>query len=227
MPYQLELFQLMQESREDYSHTVRLYDLLPKYFYSRPSFISERFLDTLERDFEFNKKKYKIRIKPARITDEKNGIDRDAYSGKREEIIEDALQKMAAEGRRANDVCLDGQLAVIFSRKSLIDELSKQGHTYSYPQIGEALQIPFNTSIELSEEGIEGADLFHPISDYGIRGRNGEDRTNVKFYPMVTDSLRTNTFRLVNYKKLMSYNSTIARRLHKRMSNIFNTGGGR
>lgn len=51
--------------------------------------------------------------------------------------------------------------------------------------------------------------------------REEESVTFVKFSPLVTESIQKNAFRLVNYQQLMSYKTTIARLLHKRMSHNF------
>ena len=162
---------------------------------------------------------------PARITDQKTGQNRNAYTGKREEIVEDALRKMAASGQRAKAVLLNGQFTVVFSRKALSDELTEMGHKYSYPQIEEAIEILFKTSIEMTSDDGDNLAAFHPIQDYGFRGRDGESNTYVKFCSLVTESIHNNSFRLINYKKLMSYSSVIARKMHKRMANNFTYAG--
>jgi hypothetical protein len=218
---QLSLFHLLENDRDDYSHTIELYDFIPKYLFGKPKRISGMFLKSIEREFICRKRRYILKMKPARIVS-KNGEERDAYPGKREEMVEDALRKMAADGRSAKSVYLNGQLSVVFSRKALQDELKEHGHAYDYQQLEEAIVTLFGVSIEITdaEEG-EICTAFHPIEAYGFKGRDEEDVTFVKFSPLVTESIQNNTFRLVNYKQLMSYSSTIARHLHKRMSHNF------
>lgn len=218
---QPSLFQLLENDRDDYSHTIELYDFIPKYLFGKPKRISGMFLKSIEREFVCRKRHYILKMKPARIVS-KNGEERDAYPGKREEMVEDALRKMAADGRSAKAVYLNGQLSVVFSRKALQNELKENGHTYDYDQLEEAIVTLFGVSIEITDaEQGEIRAAFHPIEAYGFKGREGEDVTFVKFSPLVTESIQNNTFRLVNYKQLMSYSSTIARLLHKRMSHNF------
>lgn len=219
-PLQLSLFSMFTENREDFSQTIS-YDMFPTKFYGKPAYIGDRFLENLERTFEMNKKRYKLTIKPARITNKKTGQSRDAYPGKREELVEDALRKMAASGHRAKPVLLDDDFAVIFTRKALFDELKEMGHEYSYWQIDEALEILFESSITMESEDGDNIAAFHPIQEYGIKGRDGDNHTYVKFCSLVTESIQNNAFRLINYKKLMRYSSIIARKLHKRMANRF------
>lgn len=219
-PEQLSLFSLFSSNKNDYSHTINLYDEIPRSFIGKPDLVSGQFLLALQREFEVGGKNYSVKITPARVINQK-GEERDFYIGKREDVIEDALRKMAAEGNRAQAVYLDGQLAVLFSRKALFDELAANGHKFSYEQIEEALEILLKSSIELSEEGSDEKHFFHPIESYGIKGRDGEDATYVKFSPFVTKSIKNNSFRLINYKKLLGYRTAIAYRLHKKLTHHF------
>jgi hypothetical protein len=218
-PEQLTLFSLFS-SNTDYSHTINLYDEIPRTFVGKPALINNQFLLILERIFKVGKKKYQVKITPARLKNKK-GEERDFYIGKREDVIEDALRKIAADGIRGQAVYLDGQLAVLFTRKALFDELSENGHSYSYDQIEESLEVLTKSSIELSEEGSEEKHFFHPIESYGIKGKDGESATYVKFSQFVTKSIKNNSFRLINYKKLLRYRSVIAYKLHKKLTHHF------
>lgn len=217
---QLSLFTLLEDDRDDYSHTIELYDFMPKFVFGKPDRISGKFLETVERDFVCRKNNYRLRMTPARIKDA-NGVERDTFPGKREEMIEDALRKMAADGRNAKAVYLNGQLSVVFSRFALQKELEEHGHSYDYRQIEEAIITLFSVSIEVTREYEDLTVAFHPIEAYGFKGREGESVTFVKFSPLVTESIQKNAFRLINYQQLMSYKTTIARHLHKRMSHNF------
>ncbi|HMS38625.1 MAG TPA: replication protein C, IncQ-type [Pyrinomonadaceae bacterium] len=216
----MSLFTLLENDRDDYSHTIELYDFLPKFVFGKPERISGKFLETIERDFVCRKNNYRLRMTPARIKDA-NGTERDTFPGKREEMVEDALRKMAADGRSAKAVYLNGQLSVVFSRFALQKELEEHGHSYDYRQIEEAIITLFSVSIEVTREDEDITVAFHPIEAYGFKGRDEESVTFVKFSPLVTESIQKNAFRLVNYQQLMSYKTTIARLLHKRMSHNF------
>ena len=43
---QLSLFTLLEEDRDDYSHTIELYDFMPKFVFGKPDRISGKFLET-------------------------------------------------------------------------------------------------------------------------------------------------------------------------------------
>lgn len=219
-PEQLTLFSLFVDSPNEYGHTLELYDFIPKYVFGKPKLIHSRFLESIERSFECRKKKYHVRITPGRIKGS-DGRDRDSFLGLREELIEVALRKMAADGRYAKTLHLDGQLSVLFSRYSLQQLLKEMGHSYSYTQIEESIKTLFSVQIELRSEDGEISDNFHPVQAYGFRGKDDEEITYVKFCPLVTSSIENNAFRLANFKTLMKCKTAIARQLHKRMSHNF------
>jgi hypothetical protein len=82
------------------------------------------YLPRLERDFQHRGETYKVTIRPARITG-RDGMDKEYYPGPREELVEEALRKLACD--RLNGVYLDDQAGVQFT----IYEL----HAYSTPNL--------------------------------------------------------------------------------------------
>jgi hypothetical protein len=62
---QLSLFTLLEDDRDDYSHTIELYDFMPKFVFGKPDHISGKFLETVERDFVCRKNNYWLRMTPA------------------------------------------------------------------------------------------------------------------------------------------------------------------
>lgn len=129
----------MQNAEHFLATCEGLYPAIPKYFFGEPQRINGRFLEPLEREFEFNGKMYQVRITPARIKD-KDGIERDYYLGEREELVEDALIHLAGE--------MEGE-GFEFSLESLRRELARYDHHYSTDEIRTALMICQNSRIEL------------------------------------------------------------------------------
>lgn len=215
-PYQLSLFDLL-DNEKDFSHTIELYDFMPKYVWGKVERVGGVFLPRLEREFECRGKKYKLTLFPASIEDE-NGGEKYHYPAKREEIVEDALRKIMAEG---SGVFLDGEAGVSFTLYRLQKELKENGHSYSRQQIKDALEVLAKTNIELKSESGTVELIFHPIEAIGFNGENEETQTFVRFSPLVTKSIKERSFRLFNYKKVMSYKTVIARQLHKRMAHNY------
>jgi hypothetical protein len=185
--------------------------------------IDGRFLDSLNRKFEFRSKTYKVKITPARIEDKK-GNDREHYPGLREELVEDALRKLACDGQ---GVYLDELAGVIFSLNQLQAELCRMGHTYSKKELKDAILILSGTNMTL--ESADGQALFNStlFESIGLQTREdwegSGDKTKcfVRFNTLVTQSIKTRTFRMANYKRLMGHKHNLARWLEKRMSHLF------
>jgi len=60
-------------------------------------------------DFQHRGETYKVTIRPARLTG-RDGMDKEYYPGPREELVEEALRKLACD--RLNGVYLDDQAGV-------------------------------------------------------------------------------------------------------------------
>ena len=216
-PLQLALFELSEIENRQYSNTVEIYDFLPKEFLGKATRVNDTYLPRLEREFECRGVKYNMKLDPARI-EEKDGTVREFYPSQREEVVEDCLRKLMVDGA---GVFLDEQASVRFTLYQLQKELSDNGHSYSYTQIRESLEILTKTNIELSSQTGDIRLIFSPIETLGIKGVGGETQTFVRFSPLVTDSIKDRKFRMINYKKVMSYRSAISRKLHKRLSHFY------
>lgn len=222
-PQQLTLFELALPSEKQYSNTIELYDFIPKYVWGKTQRIEGRFLETVEREFECKGNRYTVSIDPARVKD-KDGVTRDYYPSKREELVEDALRKFVAEGQ---GIFLDDAAGVTFTVYQLQQELKKSGHAYSYDQIKDALLICAKTSLTVTTEQGEAILVSNIFETLGLQTRDDWKDTEqkakafVRFNPLVTRGIREKRFRQFNYETSMSYKSIIARQLHKRMSHHF------
>lgn len=215
-PLQLSLFDLFENEKE-FSHTIELYDFMPKFVWGKVERVAGVFLHAIEREFECRGKRYILTVTPASIKDSK-GKEKYFYPAKREEIVEDALRKIMADGQ---GIFLDGEAGVSFTIYRLQQELKNNGHTYNRQQIKDALNVLARTSLELKSENGKVEFTFHPIEAIGFSGEDEETQTFVKFSPLVTKSIKDRTFRLFNYEKVMSYKTVIARQLHKRMAHHY------
>lgn len=212
-PEQLTLFEMVLPKDRRYSNTLELYDFMPKYVWGKVQRINDKFLESIERDFEYRKVPYKIKIRPASLED-KNGKERYHFPGKREELVEEVLRKLIVNGQ---GTFLDGDLAVVFTLYQLQKELKNNNHTFSTAELKDSIRILNDTKIILLTSSREEIG-FHPIDTYGFTGENGEEKTFVKFSTLVTNTIKSGGFRLYNYETVLSYKSVIARQLHKRFS---------
>lgn len=222
-PLQLVLFEYLQPADKRFSNTIELYDFMPKYVWGKVERIGGAFLKTLTRGFDCRGRKYQIEISPARLKD-KNGDEREYYPSKREELVEDALRRLATAG---HGLFLDELAGVTFTLYQLQKELKAHGHSYSITQIKDALLICAKTSITVTtEEGsnVLVSSLFETLGlqtreDWKNKGE--KSKAFVRFNSLVTESIKRGSFRQLNYATSMAYKSIIARQLHKRMSHHY------
>lgn len=228
-PVQLKLF----FDQENYSQTIELYHFVPKYVLGDVENlrIEGKFLEPIKRTFESRGKEYQITLLPARI-ETGDGEFKDYFMGVREEIVEDALLKLAVEGR---GLMLDGELGLTFTVYEIQKLLKENNHTYSYDQVINALKILATATIQITSEngqnlpdagktknGKKKELLFHPLETLAFQSGD-EEKTPafVRFSPLVTDSIKEHTFRLLNYKHSMRHSSFISRQIYRRMSHHF------
>lgn len=222
-PTQLTLFELLLPQERGLSNTIELYDFIPKYHWGKVERIGGEFLRALEREFECRGQKYKVKIRPASIED-KDGMERYYYPSKREELVEDALRKFIAEGQ---GVFLDDAAGVTFSLYQLQEELRRNGHSYNKQEIKDALLICARTNITVTSEDGSAVLVSNLFETVGLqtreswKGTGQKTRAFVRFNALVSKSIQSRTFRQINYEKVMSYKTVIARQLHKRMSHHY------
>lgn len=252
-PKQLELFEhfTAPRQRQNYSNTIELYDFTPKYFWSNSQKVTQEMPKMLERGFEYSSKKYTVTVTPARIKGE-DGIIRDCYPSEREEIIEDALRKIATEGRGR---FLDDRAGVLFNINQIQDVLKRDGKKkkesaaeepqktsstkkkrdedkrcrYTRKQIIDSLTICAKTSIEIRTEDGQAVLISNMFETLALNNKDEIDgrRTQafVRFNALVTEAIKGLRFRQYNYKKALSFDSVIARQLYKRMCHRYTQAG--
>jgi len=231
-PKQLSLFQtFLPENDDKYSNTIDLYDAVPKYFPTKHMAgrrESGKYLPILEREFEHRGESYKLKIRPARIQ-YKDGQEREYYPSYREEIIEEALRKIACD--RLNGVYLDDRAGVQFTLYALRKELWARGHALNLPDLLEGLKICNLASLSvLKADGtaIIQAPIF-PVLLVASKDdwlQNPKDaRCYVQFNPLVTASIDHLTYRQFDYLTYMSYKHRLSRWLHKRLAHNYIQAG--
>ncbi|SEQ44825.1 hypothetical protein SAMN05421693_13220 [Ectothiorhodospira magna] len=232
---QLQLFQSFlcnsKEEREALSNTIEFWDSVPKYFVSRQEMSKMRspegHLPKIERFFNHGGRAFSVKLRPARITD-KSGKELEYYPSAREELVEDALRKIATEPPHGffEDHPDHTYSGVCFSVYMLRQELAKRGHTLSFPQVVEALAILVDAGVEVLSS--DGKCLFKSTILTTLMGVSKTDlksdpkaRWYANFCPLVTEGIRTVSYRQYDYHTMMQHRSHLARWLHKRISHNF------
>lgn len=219
---QLDLFMLLDlrsKDREDYSNTIELYDAIPKYFWGKREH-KDLQNATITRQCTIRGREMMVKIHPA-IIEKDDGSNVLIYPGEREELVEDALRKIAVSGQSAY---VKGKAGVNFTLYQLRQELSRMGHTLSFNEILEALKVCRGAILQCQTP--DGQSIINS-SFFGLLGvttksdiqKHGRDaKCYVQFNPLVNESIINLTFRQYNYQISMDIRSALARFLYKRMA---------
>ena len=229
---QLSLFQNFlyntPAERDKLSNAVDLWDCVPRYSVNRKAAnkarenggLPEAYITT----FHHRGRVYGCTITPANLKDidGKRGY---FYPGATEELVEDALRKLATDQNAGFFDKPNYRSGVVFSLYALREELAKRGHARSYQQIIMALNILSGAIIEIElKEGDKGEALvksaYLPSMVAVSRKRLRDDpdaKWMVQFHPFVTDSINQVTYRQFNYHLMMGHTTQLARWLHKQL----------
>ena len=231
---QLDLFRTFlcnnDNERAQLSNTFDLWDSVPRYAMSRQQMTKIRkekgFLSLQHITFQYRQCPFEVRIQAARIYDEKTKTETDYYPSANEELIEDALRKIAAEQSNAFFDKSNYRSGVVFSLHMLREELSRRGHARSYQQIVLSLNILAGSMIEIHTMNDKDGESFTKSGYFSglaavSKNKLAEDpkaKWIVQFHPLVTQAMDTLTYRQFNYAQMMSHQTQLARWLHKQLS---------
>lgn len=226
---QLSIFEFLEPENKKYSNTIELYDAIPKYVWGRQKKTKESI--PILREFSNRNIKYKVMITPATVVKMNGDQIKDTFvrfPSRREELIEDALRKIACNGQ---GVFLDDEAGVLFTLYQLREELEKMGHGYNINEIKEALFICKGTEIKLMSEDGKNVIISNIFQTLGLQTQDdwkqqgSKTKAYVRFNPLVTKSINDITFRQLDYQKCMEYKYDLSRYLHKRLSHNYIQAG--
>lgn len=222
-PVQLNFFELLEPEYLPYSNTIELYDVMPKYYWGNQKRDENGRLPVMKREFTHKGEDCTITIQPASL-EQKDNKFKDYYPAKREELVEDALRKLACDG---NGIFLDEKVGITFTLYQLQQELKRMGHSYDLKQIKESIMTLAKSVMELKSADGKSIMISTYFDAVGLTTKDDWKSSGkkalayVRFNPLVTDSIESKTYRLLNYNKSMSYKRVLARWLHKRLSHNF------
>ncbi len=223
-PSQLEMFELDDPQMDQYSNTVELYDVMPKFYFGGAKREKGKLVDSLpilKREFKYRQKDFSLKVLPAAIEDD-SGKTIYYYPGQREELVEDVIRKLATKKK---GIFLDNELAVKFSLYEVAQELKRMGHGYNIAEIKDAIQICNKSIIEVkSNDGNEisvSSSIFQSVFMENKEEETGKNRVVVMLHPLITKSINEGSYRLINYERLMKLKMPLARWLHRRISHLF------
>jgi hypothetical protein len=229
---QFQTFLCNSESeREKLSNTVEFWDGIPRYSVTRRAQNALRdektgSLPVYKLEFNFQREAFVAEIRPAKLMGagpDGETISIEYYPSSREEIIEEALRKIASQ-QSYGFLCQfpEDASGVAFSLYELRAELASRGHTLSYAEITESLYILNFSSINIYKKGEPQkagiASPYIPILAHATRERVNADpgtRWIVHFHPFITKGILELQYRQFNYELMMSLPNQLTRWLHK------------
>ena len=227
---QLNLFQTFlcntHEEKDHLSNAIDLWDSMPRYSVSRQAMtknrINGRFLEEHQTTFQHRGRTYTRIIHPALVQD-LDGKKRYFYPSATEELVEHALRKLAIEQQAGYFDKPNYRSGVVFTLYALREEMKKRGHTRSYQQLFQALDILSHCVMDIlphAEGEAKMVSTYLPALTAVSRAKLSEDpkaKWAVQFHPLVTGSIDKVTYRQFNYHLMMSHTTQLARWLHQQL----------
>lgn len=215
-----------ESERESLSNIFDLWDSIPRYAVSRQQQDKWRKAGTFpalqEVLFHYRGRELIATIQPAAIKD-KHGVIQTYYPGANEELLEDALRKIATDQTCGYYDPSDQRSGVVFTLHMVRKELEKRGHMRNYVQINLSLEILARSVIIIgTADGKKGQFTSNSLylnnlfrASKGALDEEPNAKWSADFHPFVSRALDELTYRQFNYARLMSHRSQLARWLNK------------
>jgi hypothetical protein len=223
-PKQLDFFHTILSTFDDkntFSNTIDVWDAAPKYYLFPYRSTNNPVPAALERTFEHRKRRFTLRVSAATDVD-RTQPEKFFSPGPREELIEDALRKIALDSGTA--------FGASFTIRQLRSHLKELGHTFSHAQIVEALAIMHRCRVELRNEDDTVMASAPILPAVGARSRahylkDPTAKYTASFHPLVSEGIKRLAYRQYDYLWMSSFSTPLSRHLFKRLSHIFIQAG--
>lgn len=234
--YEIEL------GAEDYSNLVSIYDALPRFSWATKT-VRDMSSMTTQLEGKLNNEPFRVTMKavsmevPVKVKGKATGAKEwvGVYPGVREECVEEAIRKFSTQPGRFNE----SECSVRFSLYELRRELKSVGHTYTYDELRQALDILAQSSLTIQTRTADGESI-DVISNYlpflALRSRNKsskhyvevkdmaeEDKSNATqcvavLHPLISRAIERGDFRLYDYSTSMRLTNSLAKIMNRELS---------
>ncbi|MBI9095252.1 MAG: hypothetical protein JEY71_10250 [Sphaerochaeta sp.] len=217
--YQLSLFSY--DVVEQYSNVALLYGEIPKYVCDAPR--DKKHLDSIERDFVVDGTRYRVVLHPARLKvkggDGSMTNTIELFIGGREELVEDAITKIAIDKRRLYTISDTTRIKITIAE--IQTELKRMKHTLSYEQIKESIQVLSGARMILEDLSGEAVWSTSTYPEYMLSSESQDGQGFVQLHPLVAESIKRGFYLQYDYALGMSLTGRYSKRLHKMLSQKF------
>ena len=224
---QLDLFQTFLNNKPEelagLSNALDFWDSIPRYSLSQQAMSKLRdergFLNNLELNFRYRGCAMHVSIQAALIKDS-DGVTRAYYPSGTEELIEEALRKLAADKWNGNFDAKKEAYGVYFTIYELREELYKRGHGRTFEEIFKSLQILSGSLMILSGDlprsnnrAIARSNFFPLLVGVTKQDLSVDPSAKwyVQFHPLASEDITTLRFRQFNYDRLMRGSGSLTR----------------
>jgi hypothetical protein len=184
--------------------------------------VNGQFLVPRELTFQHRGCTYTLTVAPARLKDS-DGEFRDYFPGATEELVEEALRKLAIEKQVGYFDKPNYRSGVIFSLYELRQELKDRGHERTFQDIVHALNVLAHSVLTIKphvegEHQVTASCLPSLVAVSRAKLRTDpKSKWQVQFHPLVTASIDRLDYRQHNYHLSMSLTTQLARWLNKQL----------
>lgn len=229
---------------KDHSNLVSIYDALPRFSWASKT-VRDMSQMTTQLDGSLNGQPFRVIMKavsmeiPVKVKGKATGATEwvGLYPGSREECVEEALRKFSTQPGRFNEA----KCSVRFSLYDLRKELKSLGHTYTYDELRQALDILAKSSLTIQTRAADG-DKIDITSNYLpfliLRSKNKKSKNYVDekdiaeedkdkgdatlcdavLHPLISRGIELGDFRLYHYSTSMRLTNSLAKILNRELS---------
>lgn len=228
----LELVAALVDHTDDgKSNTVEMFDALVVYSVEHAR-EGARYIETQKR---FRGQTFTVRVMPANVK-RADGRVAPILPGMRENLVEKALRKIAAEdlgNLGVTDKDGNAEVWVKFTLHQLRRTLAEQKHEFKISQLVEALEVlqgavmTYTADVPATtptEEGAIKSGILQTV--VWRRKKKGDEegreyRVAAKLHPLITRSILQRTFRQIDFGRLMKPKNELARWLYTKLSHNY------
>jgi hypothetical protein len=236
---ELPLFEGFFSADKNESRTFEIFDALPKYVYAKVRRAKDltpitKTITLRRRDEKGQPEELQVEVTlSAAVIKGRDGVGQAIYPGAREELVERAIRKLAVQqvvNTGLHTVPQSGAqiIRVSFTLYQLRKELTSQGHGFKIVELKEALEVLNKATVNLScsrdrtLHGVSSAVFSNYTYIYEEDDQSGKgSKVSVDYHPLATQAIINLAFYPVNYKRVMSLASPLARWLATRLSHRF------
>lgn len=225
---QLELFKIEENDRTEYSNYIEFYQALPIWTYDKKKKYGDPNRPFKTEFVEIGQKQYTVEVSAGPLK-QQDGNAKYLFPGLREELIQDALLKLATTEQVYAQQSDKQEVGSYFSMKLLQRMLKETGHSYDVSELKEGINVLGACSLEVSYKTEQGKKcivdsgkgyLFTAVYTRTVMEGNVVKgmECQVRFHPLITKGIRDKTFRQYDYVACMEYSKPLTRWIHKHLT---------